>query len=135
MRRTSVKRSLLIWCSVGLGTGFPKSAPCGTSLWRLSPAIHGLRNFWKACPQPHRYDLVLSASQLFASISCQICFLSVLVRECLWLKEQLTLSHVVHPRFNPHRPQLLVVSPSLVQYGRVVVGDQGQSAVLVGVAG
>ncbi|GEM_PF-4310438 len=90
MRRTSVKRSLLIWCSVGLGTGFPKSAPCGTPsgpgpqsqivvaqlsheaslhkrsaepLWRLSPAIHGLRNFWKACPQPHKFDFLLFAGE------------------------------------------------------------------------
>ena len=31
----------------GVREGFPKPAPCGTSLWRLSSAIHGSAQFWK----------------------------------------------------------------------------------------
>src|SRR5690554_2604497 len=34
------------------GGGFPKTAPCGTSLWRFCSAIHGSANFWKAAPKP-----------------------------------------------------------------------------------
>src|SRR5690554_4116403 len=144
MRRTSVKRSLLIWCSVGLGTGFPKSAPCGTSMWRLSPAIHGLRNFWKACPQPHRSNFCWS----LVSIAFSFSFLSVWVRERPWLinfifpcfsvssvAKKSPPPHIMHPSLNPQRPQLLVMPPSEIQYARFVMGHQRQATVLVSVVG
>ena len=38
----------------GVREGFPKPAPCGTSLWRLSSAIHGSAQFWKAFPHTRR---------------------------------------------------------------------------------
>src|SRR5690554_5972145 len=38
------------WCPAGLGAGFPKTAPYGTSMWRFCSAIHGSANFWKALP-------------------------------------------------------------------------------------
>ena len=37
--------------------GLPKTAPCGTSLWRFCSAIHGSAHFWKPYPTSRSYEI------------------------------------------------------------------------------
>src|SRR5690554_5774045 len=143
LRRSSALRygfsSLLDWCFVRLGTGFPKTATSTSMCASLRPSM-AYEIFGKPVPNP------TGRTFCWSLVSFAFRLLSVWVRERPWLinfifpcfsvssvAKKSPPPHIMHPSLNPQHPQLLIMPPSEVQHRRIVMGHQRQAAVLISV--